>query len=71
MLRDAQRTEQLEHREQLAVVRQLPERQQRLLWLCAAGWRYTEIAAISGDSARTVERQLGLGRARLRTEMAA
>jgi RNA polymerase sigma factor (sigma-70 family) len=47
-----------EHRERLALTQQLRERQHRLLWLQASGLSYTEIAAGTGDSQRTVERQL-------------
>lgn len=55
-----------EHRERLAVTRELRERQQRLLWLQASGLSYTEIAAATGDSKRTVERQLLRAHAQLR-----
>jgi RNA polymerase sigma factor (sigma-70 family) len=44
--------------EQLAEIRRLPPRQQRMVWLHGAGYRYAEIAAATGDSRRTVERQL-------------
>ncbi len=50
--------EVLEQRERLAGIRTLPERQQRLLWLHAFGYSYTEMAAHDGISRRTVERQL-------------
>lgn len=58
--------ERLEWREQLGLVGRLPERQQRLLWLRAAGLGYDEIAADSGLTVRTVERQLHRGRSQLR-----
>lgn len=41
-------------------------RQRRLVLLHAVGFKYTEIAAITGDSVRTVERQLRRARERLR-----
>jgi RNA polymerase sigma factor (sigma-70 family) len=46
------------HRERLASVAALPVRQQRVLLLHAAGFDYGEIARRTGDSRRTVERQL-------------
>jgi RNA polymerase sigma factor (sigma-70 family) len=55
-----------EHRERLALTRQLREREQRLLWMQASGLSYTEIAAATGDSRRTVERQLLRAHAQLR-----
>jgi RNA polymerase sigma factor (sigma-70 family) len=36
----------------------LPPRQQRLLWLQAFGLSYTEMAECTGDTTRTIERQL-------------
>jgi RNA polymerase sigma factor (sigma-70 family) len=51
-------TERAEQRERIAEVALLSERQQRLVWLRAAGLSYTEMAAYTGDSARTVERQI-------------
>lgn len=56
----------VEDREQLRLMRQLPERQQRILWLHALGLSYEEISAYTGDSVRTVERQLLRGRRRIR-----
>ena len=44
----------------------LPARQRQLLGLHGAGLTYEEIAERTGDSRRTVERQLLRGRARLR-----
>jgi RNA polymerase sigma factor (sigma-70 family) len=58
--------ELVEHRERLAVVRRLPERQQRVLWLHALGLSYVEIAAYEGCTPRTVERQLLRARQRVR-----
>ncbi len=43
----------------------LPERQRRLLCLQAAGYSYTEIAALEGVSARVVDRHLRRARARV------
>ncbi len=60
----------VEDREQLKLIRQLPERQQRILWLRGLGLSYPEIAAYTGDTPRTVERQLLRGRRRIR-ELAA
>jgi RNA polymerase sigma factor (sigma-70 family) len=45
-------------RERLAEIRSLPLRQQRILWLSGLGYEYHEIADETGDSRRTVERQL-------------
>jgi RNA polymerase sigma factor (sigma-70 family) len=50
--------ELFEHRERLDAIRALPTRQQRLLWLQGIGLSYSDIAASTGDSNRTVERQL-------------
>ncbi len=48
----------LEIREKLAEIRALPIRQQRIVWLQGLGYEYAEIAAVTGESRRTVERQL-------------
>lgn len=50
--------ELVEQRERLRCVGELPRRQQRVLMLHAVGYSYAEISAVTGDSARTVERQL-------------
>lgn len=50
--------EAAELHEQLAEVRRLPARQQRMVWLQGLGYDYAEIAERTGDSRRTVERQL-------------
>ena len=50
--------EHLEQRERLGALAGLPERQQRALWLHALGLSYAEIGLQTGDSPRTVERQL-------------
>jgi RNA polymerase sigma factor (sigma-70 family) len=57
---------QVELRERLAEVRQLPVRQQRLLMLHGFGYEYAEIAAVTGQTRRTVARQLTRARQRLR-----
>jgi RNA polymerase sigma factor (sigma-70 family) len=62
--------EVVELRERLGEVRRLPERQQRLLWMHAAGLTYVEIADRTGDSLRTVERQLLRAKGRLEREAA-
>jgi RNA polymerase sigma factor (sigma-70 family) len=62
----AQTDSLVEDRERLRLMRLLPERQQRMLWLHALGLSYEEIAAYTGDSLRTVERQLLRGRRRIR-----
>lgn len=45
-------------RERLAEIHRLPARQQRLIWLRGLGYGYAEIADRTGESLRTVERQL-------------
>jgi RNA polymerase sigma factor (sigma-70 family) len=50
--------EHFEQRERLDALASLPERQQRALWLHALGLTYAEIGLQTGDSPRTVERQL-------------
>jgi RNA polymerase sigma factor (sigma-70 family) len=47
-----------ERRAQLESIGGLPARQQRLVWLQALGFSYAEMAGETGDSNRTVERQL-------------
>lgn len=56
----------LEQRETLETVRQLPRRQQRVVWLRALGLSYGEMAAHEGCTSRTVERQLERARRGLR-----
>ncbi|MBV9819149.1 MAG: sigma-70 family RNA polymerase sigma factor [Solirubrobacterales bacterium] len=60
--------ELVEQRAVLDAIRILPERQGRLLWLQALGFTYAEIAGETGDTTRTVERQLARGRRRLARE---
>jgi len=55
----------IEVRERLAEVRQLPQRQQRLVMLQGFGYRYSEISAVTGDSCRTIDRQLIRARRKL------
>ncbi len=50
--------EHFEQRERLDALAGLPERQRRALWLHALGLSYAEIGLQTGDSPRTVERQL-------------
>lgn len=45
-------------RERLGQLERLPSRQQRLMWMQAFGHSYTEMARQTGDTTRTVERQL-------------
>ena len=59
--------ESAEWHEQLELLRRLPARQQRFLWLQGAGLSYAEIAASQpGLTTRTVERQIHYGRRKLR-----
>lgn len=62
--------ELLELRDRLAEVGGLPERQQRLVWMHAAGLTYVEMADRTGDTRRTVERQLLRAKGRLKREAA-
>lgn len=55
-----------EFRARLDTIRALPRRQQRLMWLHGMGFTYSEIAEYTGDSERTVERQLLRAKRRLR-----
>lgn len=55
----------IEMRERLAEVRRLPPRQQRLVMLQGFGYRYSEISAVTGDSCRTIDRQLVRARRKL------
>ena len=54
-----------EQRHRLGAIDRLPERQRRLVWLRGLGFSYREMAGETGDSVRTVERQLDKARLRL------
>jgi RNA polymerase sigma factor (sigma-70 family) len=54
----------------LSEVGRLPERQQRLVWMHAAGLTYVEMAGRTGESRRTVERQLLRAKGKLEREAA-
>jgi RNA polymerase sigma factor (sigma-70 family) len=58
LLRAAEPDELVAARDRLAQIELLPERQQRLLWLHGLGFKYSEMAAQTGCTPRTVERQL-------------
>ena len=58
--------QRLEFQEQLLQLADLPERQRRFIWLRAAGLSYVEMAAYTGDTVRTVERQIGRATERIR-----
>ncbi|MGH2762968.1 MAG: RNA polymerase sigma factor [Thermoleophilaceae bacterium] len=60
----------VEARLALARVAQLPPRQRRLFALQIAGLSYEETSAVTGDSVRTVERQLRRAHARVRRQPA-
>jgi RNA polymerase sigma factor (sigma-70 family) len=55
----------VELRERLAEIKRLPVRQQRVVMLHGFGYEYQEIAAVTGDTRRTVARQLSRARQRL------
>ncbi len=55
-------------RERICELSDLPERQQRIVWLHALGFSYREISLETGCSERTVERQLLRARRRLHEE---
>ncbi len=55
-----------EQRERLQSIADLPQRQQRVLWLKALGLSYAEIAQHTGYTHRTIERQLLKARQALR-----
>jgi RNA polymerase sigma factor (sigma-70 family) len=60
--------ELVEQHARLETISELPGRQQRLVWLQGLGFSYDEIAAQTGDSNRTVERQLLRAKKSLRGE---
>jgi len=55
-----------QHRQQLALVSLLPERQRRVLWMRMLGLSYDEIACRLECTPRTVERQLLRARDKVR-----
>ena len=55
-----------EERARLELIGSLSERQQQLVWLHGLGFSYEEIAASTGSTKRTVERQLLRGKRKLR-----
>jgi RNA polymerase sigma factor (sigma-70 family) len=57
--------------QRIAEIRRLPARQQRIVWLRGLGFAYEEIADQTGDTSRTVERQLVRARRTLRAGAAA
>jgi len=57
--------EHAQDHEQLELLRQLPDRQQRIVILRAAGLNHAEISRATGDTERTVQRQLYRARATL------
>lgn len=67
---ERQPEQRLELQERLADVRRLPLRQQRVVLLHGFGYEYDEIAAVTGETRRTVARQLTRARQRL-TRLAA
>ena len=54
-----------EQRGRLDAISRLPERQRRLVWLRGLGFTYREMAGETGDTVRTVERQLDRARVNL------
>ena len=58
--------ELVELRERLGQLRRLPPRQQRLIWLQAAGHSYAELAVHESLTLRTVQRQLLRGKRAVR-----
>ncbi len=52
--------------ERLGQVRRLSRRQQRIVWMQSLGFGYEEIAAHTGETRRSVERQLVSARRRLK-----
>ena len=59
--------ELVEFRSRVRSVGALPTRQQRLVWLRALGLSYTEMSGATGESTRTVHRQLVRARHHLRS----
>jgi RNA polymerase sigma factor (sigma-70 family) len=59
-------SQRLEFHEQLRELGDLPERQRRFIWLRAVGLSYVEMVAYTGDTVRTVERQIARASERMR-----
>ena len=66
VLRRSWPARQVEWHERLALLRELPARQQRLVWMKAIALSYDEIASEAGLTQRTVERQIHKARGQLR-----
>jgi RNA polymerase sigma factor (sigma-70 family) len=60
-----------DRRSRLAAIGDLPTRQQRLVWLQICGFSYAEMVGETGDTYRTVERQLLRAKRSLSAERAA
>src|SRR5205823_2013588 len=58
--------ERAELRDRLGELQLLSERQRRLVWLRAAGLSHVEMAAFTGDTLRTVQRQIARASERMR-----
>jgi RNA polymerase sigma factor (sigma-70 family) len=63
---DEQALARIEHTERVQAFRQLKPREREALYLKALGYRYREIAALTGSSYTAVNRRITEGRARLR-----
>jgi RNA polymerase sigma factor (sigma-70 family) len=63
--------ERLVQREQVAAVRRLPVARQRIVWLQALGFSYSEIAQLESCTPRTIDRHLGRARSTLRAAASA
>jgi DNA-directed RNA polymerase specialized sigma24 family protein len=58
--------ELLVQREQVSAVRTLPVARQRIVWLKALGFSYSEISQLESCTPRTIDRHLGRARSALR-----
>ena len=58
--------ERAEFRERLAELKRLSDRHRQIVWLRAVGLSYAEMAAYTGDTVRSVERQIARATARIR-----
>jgi RNA polymerase sigma factor (sigma-70 family) len=70
VLAQSEMDEAIEARDRLRILRRLPCRQQRLLWLHGFGFNYEEMATHERCTRRTIERQLLRGRRSLRSATA-